>query len=249
MRIIISPAKKMNIDSDSLGIRGVPRFLPEAQKIKQCLQRMPLHKLQALWRCNDAIAKLNYQRLQGMDLEKNLTPAILSYEGIQYQYMAPGVFEDGQLEFLQQHLRILSGFYGMLCPLDGIVPYRLEMQAKLMVEGKKNLYAYWGDRLANQLSQETDFVLNLASKEYSKGVTPHLFHKTHVLNCTFGEEKEGKVVEKGTMCKMARGEMVRFLAENKITHVAGIKSFDRLGYTFSEKHSTENHLIFIKGGE
>ncbi|WP_313529160.1 peroxide stress protein YaaA [Anaerotignum sp.] len=249
MRIIISPAKKMNVDNNSLDIKGVPRFLPQAKKIKQCLQRMTAQELQALWKCNDAIARLNYERLQGMDLEKNLTPAILSYEGIQYQYMAPGVFEDSQLEFLQQHLRILSGFYGMLCPFDGIVPYRLEMQAKLMVEDKKNLYEYWGDRLAKQLIQETDFILNLASKEYSKAITPHLSKHTHMLTCTFGEEKEGKVVEKGTMCKMARGEMVRFLTEKNITYLDGIKSFDRLGYTFSASHSTENHLVFIKGGD
>ncbi|WMI82230.1 peroxide stress protein YaaA [Anaerotignum sp. MB30-C6] len=249
MRMIISPAKKMNIDNGTLAYQELPQFIQEAEIIKTCLQGKSHGELQTLWKCSDGIAKLNITRLKEMDLGKNLSPAILSYEGIQYQYMAPGVFEEEELAFLQEHLRILSGFYGILRPLDGIVPYRLEMQAKLSIGDKKHLYAFWNDRLAKQLSMETDFILNLASKEYSKAITPHLAKDTQVFTCTFGEEKEGKVVEKGTMCKMARGEMVRYLVENKITYLDGIKKFNRLGYTYSVEHSAENKLIFIKGGK
>lgn len=248
MRMIISPAKKMSVDCDSLVFDGLPQFLPEAEKIKTCLQAMAPGQLQALWKCSDSIAKKNVDRLQGMDLQKNLTPSILAYEGIQYQYMAPGIFEERQLAFLQEHLRILSGFYGLLRPLDGVVPYRLEMQAKLSIGGKKDLYAYWGDRLAKQLSEETDFVLNLASKEYSKSVAAHLPQKIRWITCTFAEEKNGKIVEKGTMCKMARGEMVRFLVENEITWADGVKLFNRLDFTYVENYSTEDNFVFIKGG-
>ncbi len=131
MRIIIAPAKKMTVDTDSFAVEGLPQFLPQAERLKAVLQGMSPKELQALWKCGDAIAKLNAERLERMDLRRNLTPAILSYEGIQYRYMAPGVMESAHLDYLRERLRILSGFYGLLRPFDGVTPYRLEMQARL----------------------------------------------------------------------------------------------------------------------
>lgn len=245
MRIIISPAKKMNMDTDSLAFDDLPQFLPEAQKIQLTMQSMRPGELQALWHCNDAIAALNVQRLCKMDLEKNLTPAILAYEGIQYRYMAPGVFEDGHFDYIEKHLRILSGFYGLLRPFDGVTLYRLEMQARLSVNGCKDLYTYWGNKLAFQLCRETDWILNLASKEYSRAVTAHLPPNIRVVSCVFGQWQNGKLVEKGTLCKMARGQMVRFLAEHNITAAEAILAFNQLGYTYSAEHSTADRLAFI----
>lgn len=249
MKIIISPAKKMNVDTDSFEVEGLPPFLGETEKLLAALQGMTGEELQKLWKCNDAIAALNVQRLQNMDLRRGLTPAVLSYEGIQYQYLAPGVLETGGLNYLRQHLRILSGFYGLLRPFDGVTPYRLEMQARLSVDGKKDLYAFWGDRLAAQLASETDLVLNLASKEYSKAVEPWLPDSVRFLTCVFGELKEGRVVEKGTMCKMARGQMVRWMAENNIADPEDLREFHDLEYRFSAEHSSENNYVFIKGGK
>ena len=143
MRVIISPAKKMAVDTDSFAVEGLPAFLEQTERLKAALQGMSPAELQALWKCNDAIAKLNAQRLSTMELRRRLTPAILSYEGIQYRYMAPGVMESAQLDYLQEHLRILSGFYGLLRPFDGVTPYRLEMQAKLPVDGHRDLYGFW----------------------------------------------------------------------------------------------------------
>lgn len=248
MRIIIAPAKKMNVDTDSFAPDSLPQFLAETEQIKAALQGLSPQELQKLWKCNDAIAQLNVERLRTMDLRRCLTPAILAYEGIQYQYMAPGVFETEHLAYIREHLRILSGFYGLLRPFDGVTPYRLEMQAKLSVGGQKDLYAFWGGRLARQLASETDFVLNLASKEYSRAVEPHLPPSVRFLTCTFGEVKDGKVLEKGTMCKMARGQMVRWLAENNITEPGEIRAFGDLDYRFSPDYSTENNNVFIKGG-
>lgn len=247
MRIIISPAKKMNVDTDSFACQGLPQFLPKTERLYERLRGMSYEELKALWKCNDQIAKLNFERLQTMDLRQRLTPAILSYEGIQYQYMAPGVFTYDELEYVQEHLRILSGFYGVLRPFDGVTPYRLEMQAKLSVDGKKDLYDFWGDRLAAQLASETDLVLNLASKEYSKAVEPWLPQGVRFLTCVFGELKEGRVVEKGTMCKMARGQMLRWMAENQITDPADLPNFSDLEYRFSPERSSENNYVFIKG--
>lgn len=249
MRIIISPAKKMNIDTDSPMGTTSPLFLAETEKIQNALRKLSAKSLQDIWKCNDAIAAQNVERLQRMDLKKHLTPAILSYEGIQYQYMAPGVFEQREYRYTSEHLRILSGFYGLLRPFDGVVPYRLEMQAKLAVDGQKDLYAFWGNKIANQLCEETDFILNLASKEYSKVLTPHLPKNIDFLTCSFGELKDGKVIEKGTMCKMARGEMVRYLAQQGITDRDGIKTFHRLGYTYANDYSTENNFVYLKGGD
>lgn len=245
MRIIISPAKKMIVDTDSFAVDSLPVFLEEAQRLKSAMQGMSPRELQALWKCNDAIAKLNIERLETMDLRRRLTPAILAYEGIQYRYMAPGVFEVGHLRYIGEHLRILSGFYGLLRPFDGVVPYRLEMQARLPVDGCRDLYAFWGDKLARQLAAETDFVLNLASREYSRSVSPHLPSSVRFLTCTFGEWKNGKVVEKGTICKMARGQMVRWLAENHITNRADIRAFSELGYRFVPELSGEDHDVFL----
>lgn len=246
MRIIISPAKKMNIDTDTFDVT-TSMFLDKTSEIMAKIQSLDYKTLKDIWKCNDSLAKLNFERFSEMDLHTNLTPAILSYEGLQYKYIAASVFEDSQYTYIENHLRILSGFYGILRPFDGVTPYRLEMQAKLSIDGHKDLYSYWSDSLARSLFSETDCILNLASKEYSKCISPYLSHDTHYVNCLFTENVNGKLVEKGTMCKMARGEMIRFMAENKINNIEDIKHFDRLDYSFSKENSNENNLIFIKG--
>ena len=246
MRIIISPAKKMKVDTDSFPYRDLPAFLSNTEEICGLLQNMSYDELKKLWKCNDQIAQLNVQRLRDMDLHKRLTPAVLAYEGIQYQYMAPGVFTDQEYAYIQAHLRILSGFYGVLRPFDGVTPYRLEMQAKLRIGACKDLYAYWGDRLAKALLAETNCILNLASKEYSVCVSKYLPDSARFITCVFGEEKDGKVMEKGTMCKMARGEMVRYMAQNQIENPEQLKSFNSLSYRFDASRSDDNTYIFLR---
>ena len=205
MRIIISPAKKMKVDTDSLHYQELPEFLPRTEQLCRILQSMSCEDLKKLWKCNDQIAQLNIQRLQNMDLHNHLTPAVLAYEGIQYQYMAPGVFTQQAFCYIQEHLRILSGFYGILRPFDGVTPYRLEMQAKLRAGECKDLYDYWGDSLARTLFAGTDCIVNLASREYSVCVSKYMPSNVRFISCIFGEARNGKVIEKGTMCKMARG--------------------------------------------
>ena len=170
----------------------------------------------------------------------------LAYEGIQYQYMAPGVFTQAEYDYVQEHLRILSGFYGVLKPLDGVTPYRLEMQAKLQMGDQKDLYAYWGERLAQALSTQTQCILNLASKEYSIAISKHLPDTVRLIHCIFGEEKNGKVVEKGTACKMARGEMVRFLAQHQITTPEQVSDFQGLDYCYDPVRSDKNNFVFVR---
>ena len=247
MRIIISPAKKMNMDTDSLPIRALPRFLGRTEELLALLRAMSPEELKALWKCNDRLVRLNVERLADMNLRSQLTPAILAYEGIQYQYMAPGVFTGEELEYVQEHLRILSGFYGVLRPFDGVLPYRLEMQARLKTPEGKDLYEFWGDTLAAEVFGETDCVVNLASREYSQCLSRYVPSGARFITCVFGERKDGKIVEKGTMCKMARGQMVRWLAENNVTKAADIREFHDLGYHYDPAESGENHCVFIKG--
>ena len=246
MRILISPAKKMRANGDDLPWRDLPRLLPRAEVLYAELRAMSGEELQALWKCNDRIAGENMERLRILDPRRPLAPAILAYEGIQYQYMAPGVFTEDQFDYIQEHLRILSGLYGVLRPFDGVIPYRLEMQAKLRVGPSKDLYGFWGVAIAEEIWRETDCVVNLASKEYSICISRHQKPGTRLITCVFGEEQNGKVVEKGTLCKMARGEMVRFLAERRITAPEDIRAFDRLDYQFSWERSDGSTYTFLR---
>ena len=258
MKVIISPAKKMNQVTDLLDWTELPAFLPETEKLLAWLRARSFGQLQSIWNCNDKIALLNYDRLQTMDLQYQLTPAVLAYEGLQYQHMAPQVMEYSQLDWLQAHLRILSGFYGLLRPLDGIVPYRLEMQARLPGFDPENLYDFWGRSLYDALiAEESDTILNLASKEYSRCITRYANSAAasgtaasdagpRIITCVFGQLTDGKVREKGTFAKMARGDMVRFLATYNVQDAAGIKDYQGLGYCFREDLSDEETYVFIK---
>ena len=247
MKIIISPAKKMNIDTDVFGHTDLPVFLSRTRELMEHMKGLSFSEAKKLWGCNDKIAKQNFERYASMDLERCLTPAIISYEGIQYQYLAPMVLSEKGLSYVQKHLRILSGFYGILKPFDGVTPYRLEMQAKASVNGFKDLYDYWGDSLYQELTSDGDHtILNLASKEYSKCIEKYAAKEDLFVTCVFGEVIDGKVTQKGTLAKMARGEMVRFLAENQVDTLDGVKEFTGLGYEFSEELSLEKEYIFIK---
>jgi len=248
MRIIISPAKKMNVDTDTLEPAQLPVFLEDTEEIMRWMQSLSFSEARKLWGCNEKIAEQNFKRFEEMELRRGLTPALLSYEGIQYQYMAPAVFEEGQYAYVQEHLRILSGFYGVLRPMDGVTPYRLEMQAKVKLPGKKDLYDYWGDRLYREVLDESRVIVNLASKEYSRCVERYLCPQDTFLTCVFGEYAGGKVRQKGTYAKMARGEMVRFMAEKKIEDPEEIKEFRRLNYVYCEELSSEDVYVFIRKG-
>lgn len=244
MKIIISPAKKMTYE-DTISHKQLPVFLDRTEPLMKHLKSLTYDELKKLLVCNDEIAALNYERYANMDLRKNLTPAILSYDGIQYKYMAPKVFEDSYFNYIEKHLRILSGFYGVLKPFDGITPYRLEIQARLKTDFCKNLYDFWGTDIYSAVKDE--LILNLASDEYAKTVRKHIEPGISFVDCIFGEMTGSKVREKGVYVKMARGEMVRFMAENNVHDINDIKKFDRLGFSYSERLSEENKFIFLKG--
>jgi cytoplasmic iron level regulating protein YaaA (DUF328/UPF0246 family) len=246
MRMIISPAKQMRVDADDFACTELPVFLKKAEKLKDWISRLTYEQQKTLWRCSDKIARQNHERFAHMDLRRNLTPALLAFDGIQYTYMAPAVFEDGQYAYVQQHLRILSGFYGVLKPMDGVVPYRLEMQAKASVGEYKNLYDFWGDSLYREVRDDSGIIINLASKEYARCVAKYLQPEDRLITCIFGELEGDKVVQKGVYVKMARGEMVRYMAAIHAEEPEQIKGFNGIGYHFDADRSSDTEFVFIR---
>lgn len=259
MKIIISPAKKMKEDFETMEVQAQPSLIREAQQVRDSVAGLPVAAQKELWGCNDKIAALNSERFRTLEVDRGLTPAILAYEGIQYQYMAPGVFEYKEFDYVEENLRIISALYGVLRPLDGISPYRLEMQAKAKVTGCKDLYEFWGDKIYKEVIDESGIIINLASKEYSKCIEKYLKPDDRFITCLFCEKEKAKpgdkkacngykLVQKGVYAKMARGEMVRFLASINAESPDDLKKFNSLGYVFDEELSKDNEFVFIKGG-
>ena len=246
MRIIISPAKKMVVSTEAPPCAELPVFVERAEELRDWLRGLSFAELKELWTCSDSIARQNVERLAHMDLRSGLTPALLAYDGIQYAYMAPAVFEDGHLDWVQEHLRILSGFYGVLRPFDGVVPYRLEMQAKAQVAGCANLYDYWGRALYEQVMDESRILVNLASKEYAKAIERYLQPGDTSITCVFGQLEGDKVVQKGVYAKMARGEMVRYLAGVQARGPEDLRGFSWSAYSFDEERSTPDTYVFTR---
>lgn len=236
----------MKIDNDAFTHRQMPKFLEKTQIILEYLQSLSYEELKFIWKSSEKLARHNFDIIKKMDLYNNLTPAIMSFEGLQYQYIGAGIFTYNQLDYIEEHLRILSGFYGILRPFDGIVPYRLEMQSKFLEWEYKTLYDFWEEKIAKSIFSESKTIINLASKEYSKSISRYLNKEIKLINCVFGELIDGRVIEKGTLAKMARGEMVRFMAENNIKQLEDIKKFNRLDYIYAKKLSDQSNYVFIK---
>lgn len=236
----------MRIQSDVAEASKPPIFLNDAKELHRLLLSYDRQQLKNLFKANDKITELNYQRFRQMDLDHGLTPAVLAYVGLQYQSMAPDIFTRRQWDYVKAHLKILSGFYGLLDAMDGVVPYRLEMQAKLAVGAARDLYGFWGSRIYDQLVKDDRIILNLASKEYSRAVEPYLEPDILFLSCVFLDGISGELKVKATAAKMARGEMVRWLAEEQISDPADVRNFTGLGYQFCSDLSTLDTYTFIR---
>ena len=246
MQIIISPARRMQTDTDSFPPKQLPHYLTQTQQILDYLRTVSYPEIHHLWwDCSEKIARPNYEWVHRMDLKHRLTPAIIAFTGLQYQYMAPGVFDEQELEYVENHLKIMSGFYGMLRPFDGIVQYRLGMGDHVRVAGTKNLYQFWGPRLADDLYHNDDLVINLASQEYSKVIQPYVSAQRQFVTCRFVELVDGKPKQKATLAKMARGNMVRYLASQQATTVDQVQQFN-IGYHYEASLSTPTVLTFLK---
>ena len=243
MRIIISPAKKMINSNDDFLPESIPVFLTETQSLLDEIRTYTKEELKNVLACNDQLLNLNHERFQAMNLNRNTSCALMSYVGLQYQHMGSQLFSLEEIDYLQNTLRILSGFYGILKPMDGIVPYRLEMQAKLK---STNLYDFWNRKLYDELTKEDHLILNLASKEYSQCIKSYQKDTVTIIDVDFVCEHKGKLTTKATEAKMCRGSMVRFCAVHQIKDIKELFSFSEYGYSYDPELSTETNLVFKK---
>lgn len=253
---VISPAKKMvTAEPFAEFPLTTPDLIAKSLRLVETLRGLDFATCQKVWACSEALAQTNFDRLQTMDIAgdtRALSPAILAYEGIQFQSMAPAVLDESALQWVHEHVRILSGLYGVVRPCDGVDAYRLEMQAKLAVDGYKNLYEFWGDDLAHTLlKQGFTTVVNLASVEYAKAVIPAFQRLVSasddapkVYTCLFGQEKGGVLKQRSTEAKTARGAFVRWCAEHDANDPHAWVHFDLLDYQYVAALSTDDTLVF-----
>lgn len=263
LQVIISPAKQMRAAQDAFEVLGIPPFVRETARPHRALLDIERNEgsagLQALWNGSDRLLTtcldtlhefmpvLSDTDLADPDIARRISPAVMSYHGIQYQSMAPEVMDSAQLAWLQDHLWILSGLYGCVRPFHAVEPYRLEMGAKLAVDDARDLYAFWSDKLARAIAPagSNTTIVNLASVEYAKAVLPNLAGDATAVTCLFGEGiRNGKPIQRSTASKKARGSMVRWMAENKLEDAAGLTEFN-IGYRHAPELSYPGTLVFI----
>ena len=248
MKIIISPAKKMKREEYVAPLHR-PMFLKEAGELLSFLRSLSDSEKAKVWKVKGALLSSSLSSLSMLSLEDIGSPAIFSYDGIQYTYMSPSSFTDSMLEYAEKNLRIISGLYGLLKPLDGVGTYRLEMESPISIPGYGDLYSYWGGKIASSLMEDDRLLVNLASAEYSKAVLPYLPSTVTVVTPVFLDWEKGRYVSKGVYAKMERGEMVRFLAETGAETVEEIMKFSSRGYEFSRFLSDSNTLCFVRKDE
>lgn len=247
MITFISPTKNMKPQRLSQPM-SLPQFCVEAEELLDILKTYNDEDIMQIMKVNAKLAIENQQRFQSIRFDLEGSHALSSYDGLAFKYMELPSWREEDLRYANEHLRILSGFYGVVRPFDSIYPYRLEMQAHGLSERIDTLYSYWNDELMCAMRKDnTDGIyINLASKEYSQAVTPYLFDEEVCINVHFKIVKDGKLKILATAAKMARGRMVAYIMKNKIETVDGIKQFHEDGWNFQEEISSTTDYIFIK---
>ncbi|ACF92862.1 peroxide stress protein YaaA [Salmonella enterica] len=252
MLILISPAKTLDYQSPLATTRYTqPELLDHSQQLIQQARQLSAPQISRLMGISDKLADLNATRFH--DWQPHFTPdnarqAILAFKGDVYTGLQAETFNDADFDFAQQHLRMLSGLYGVLRPLDLMQPYRLEMGIRLENPRGKDLYQFWGDIITDKLNEALEaqgdrVVVNLASEEYFKSVKPKKLN-AELIKPVFLDEKNGKFKVVSFYAKKARGLMSRFIIENRLTKPEQLTAFDREGYFFDEETSTKDELVF-----
>lgn len=252
MKIIISPAKSLDFESKvPTSLHTQPQFLDQSEKLNKKLKTLSRKKLSDLMSISADLASLNYDRNQNWSTPfnpENAKQAIYAFTGEVFRGIDVNSLPEEKLPLLQERLRILSGLYGLLKPLDLMQPYRLEMGTKLKVGRRDNLYKFWDSSLAEALNKELtddELLINLASSEYFKAV-PKKVLKVPMITPIFKDFKNGQYKTIMTFAKKARGLMVRYIIDHNISDIEGLKGFNTDGYGFSEEMSSENELAFIR---
>lgn len=254
MIVILSPAKKLNMErASNTDLHTNPVFIKEASKLMKKLQKYTPPEMESLMKINGELAEQNFMRHLFWNEEHNLSngkQALLAYDGAVYRGISGKNLNNQQLSFANDHIRILSGLYGVLRPLDLIQPYRLEMGTKLKNDSGNNLYSFWKDKLTNyfkeELSNQKDNILiDLASKEYSSAIDMSKLN-AKVITPIFKDYKRGTYKVITIYAKRARGLMSRFIIENSVVLPNDLKEFDIEGYSYNECLSTEIEWVFTR---
>lgn len=253
MKILVSPAKSLDYESAMpVDKYTQPKFTKEAEQLNSRLKELSKKEFSSLMKISEKLTNLNYDRVREFELPfttKNARPAIFAFSGDVYVGLDAYTLPKDKFDLLQERLRILSGMYGILRPLDLMQPYRLEMGTKLEVGDADSLYGYWGDTLTDMLNKEMkaeELLVNLASNEYFKSINKKKL-TSKLITPIFKDYKNGDLKIIAFYAKKARGSMVRYLVENDITNLDGIIGFDVDGYAFSESETEDaNSPVFIR---
>ena len=252
MLVVISPAKKLdeNCDLDVISKFTVPPYLESSKKIIKALRGYSVDNLSKLMNTSEKISELNYKRNIKWSLpfnKSNSLQALLMFKGDVYKGISVKDFNKDDFLFAQKSLRILSGLYGILKPLDLIQPYRLEMGTQLQIGKHRNLYDFWGDEITNILNDDknNDYLINLASVEYFKSINIDNL-KSKLINVSFKEKRDGKYKIIAIYSKRARGLMSRFIIKNKIIDPKSLKKFNLEDYKFNKTLSSDSDLVFTR---
>jgi cytoplasmic iron level regulating protein YaaA (DUF328/UPF0246 family) len=252
MLILLSPAKQMNFDAATRDLPiTTPALIDQTRMLSKTTRGLTIKKIKSMMGLSDDLARLNYERFKAFDADQPGTKqAAMAFNGEVYRGLAAGELSGADLDWAQDHVRLLSGLYGALRPLDGIHPYRLEMGRKLHTRRGENLYDFWGKLIAKHLNEtlaeETDpVVLNLASNEYFKSVDQKTL-KARVITANFKEEKDGQLRMLMVYAKRARGMMARWAIENRTTNPSDLADFDTGGYRLDASQSSDGNLTFTR---
>ena len=254
MLTVLSPAKTLDYETPpTTPVSTTPRFMDQSALLVDDARQLDPMAIRTLMGVSEQIANVNHERFMNWQPDattQNAKQAVLAFKGDVYTGLQADTLSAADLEFAQSRLRILSGLYGLLRPLDLMQPYRLEMGLKFSNQRGKNLYEFWGEQLTQTLNEDlasahTDVLINLASNEYFKAVKPKLL-SADIITPQFKDLKNGHYKMISFFAKKARGVMARHIIEQRITEPEDLKAFDGLGYYFSEVHSTGNQWVFLR---
>ncbi|OUR94299.1 hypothetical protein A9Q87_01230 [Flavobacteriales bacterium 34_180_T64] len=252
MKLVISPAKSLDFETRLPTAKYTEAcFLKQSERLNKLLKKKSARTLSKLMSISPNLGQLNYERNQDWNLpftQENARPAVYAFNGDVYRGLDVHTLEKTRIDSLQSTVRIISGLYGVLKPLDLIQPYRLEMGTKFPVGKNKNLYAFWKKQIAQALNEELEedeLFLNLASNEYFKAIDTKAL-KVPVVNVDFKEFKNGEYKTIGIFAKLARGYMTRYIIDTNAKTIADIKGFNFENYRFDEQLSKENNLVFTR---
>lgn len=253
MLTLVSPAKTLDYESPlATDTYTQPRFTEQSQQLIETLRQLSVQDVAELMKLSDKLASLNVARYQSWEPKHtpdNARPAVLAFKGDVYTGLDAESFSEADFSFAQQHLRILSGLYGVLRPLDLLEPYRLEMGTRLKTTSGDNLYQFWGERITAALNEELkasdDVVVNLASNEYFKSVQPKALN-ARLITPVFKDFKNGQYKIISFYAKKARGLMSRYIIQSRIDAPEAIKAFDLEGYYFSPEQSKGDTWVFLR---